>query len=278
MSCLSYSFYVFYGFLSIFLDNPCASFKLLMISSSSKIFSKASNTKRFGLDEEFHWRWCFRPSHVCDIKVIDLDRCGFVDHLSWYKFTNLLPHAVDGELSGCLCCLLFFGRRKGSWPSCWEDFSPSRNTSSVRSINRTWIAFKLGTCFMDEQEGPCSPAKTSQVISVSVILKCFIQASFILSIDISPYSSKLTNSLAPIREYFWAFPVTSTLNRCTTIVSCSFLASVFVSLAVYSSFFVEIAAIYPPYLLSHTVRHVEICQTCKLRKTYVERHDGLWQR
>ena len=46
---------------------------------------------------------------------------------------------------------------------------PSSPTSAmleapVNSINRTWITFSDGSCFIDGHEGPCSPASTSQHI------------------------------------------------------------------------------------------------------------------
>ena len=59
---------------------------------------------------------------------------------------------------------------------------------------------------------------------VSNIPKCFMQALLMLLMEISSKSSKDTNSRAPTREYFCAFPETSALRRCTTKVSSSLAA------------------------------------------------------
>ena len=96
-------------------------------------------------------------------------------------------------------------------------------------MNRTWMTFMSGNWPAVWHDGPCSPARTSQIIFLPICgRKCFSHARFMLSIVISSSSSKGTNSRGPIRVYFWAFPETEADNRWT--VSSSFVEGRLVSL------------------------------------------------
>ena len=107
--------------------------------------------------------------------------------------TNLLTAAA--------CCLVAASSRSTGVLSFLLLASGSHFTS-VFSINRTWITLKSGSCFMEEQEEPCSPATTSRHKSPSTDSpKCFIQARFIFSM-VYWSCSYATNSLAPMRENF----------------------------------------------------------------------------
>ena len=93
-------------------------------------------------------------------------------------------------------------------------------------MNLTYMSFRSGTCLIWEQDGPCSPANTSQTLLPVCGAECFKQASLIFPIVNSSSSNPTwTNSLGPIREYFYALPVTSALSLCTTISSLFLLGS-----------------------------------------------------
>ena len=70
-------------------------------------------------------------------------------------------------------------------------------------INRTWITCTSGMCFIEWQDGPCSPAKTSQdnPLRSNEGEKCFAQAALIPSMERSS-SSYYTNSRGPTLVYF----------------------------------------------------------------------------
>ena len=72
-------------------------------------------------------------------------------------------------------------------------------------------------CFIEWQDGPCSPAKTSRknLLCSNEGEKCFSQGALIPTME-SSSSSYCTNLRGPTLVYFSALPDTSELSLCTT--------------------------------------------------------------
>lgn len=103
----------------------------------------------------------------------------------------------------------------------------SSSISSIvnRLINRTWITFKLGIWSTVLQEGPCSPARTSQIKFGPIRdEKYFSHERFIFSIVSSSCESKGTNSRGLLVNIFgpshWLQPITfGLLTHCLAAFS-----------------------------------------------------------
>ena len=89
----------------------------------------------------------------------------------------------------------------------FSDIPSTVASSTLPSMNRTWITFKFSNCFTEDHEGPCFPGSTSHDI-VSNIEQCFMHAFLMLLMESSSKSSNDTYSGAPTQEYFWALSET----------------------------------------------------------------------
>ena len=155
--------------------NPCGPFEF-SATRSFGCFPKPLSPKRLALDVPDHaisiiLKWCMSITSVVlviSLPSLNISATKSICGTSLLRLPLLL-HGSDNVTDGPNSCPLYchFSLFAFRLDHCllhklWW-------TTPVNSMNCTWTTFRYGSCFIDEHQGPCSPASTSQHI-VSGIL------------------------------------------------------------------------------------------------------------
>ena len=121
-------------------------------------------------------------------------------------------------------------------------------------INPTWITFKSGMCFIDWQDGPCSPAKISWEMFLASPFEPY-NGAFLL-IELQELAGPYPSILLGFTGYFWA---QSLHYQFLSFKNVAFFVFLLTAIASFTPLFFHLVLKRAPRFLS-PVRHVDLSQ------------------